>query len=160
MSVSFANQLTPNNQPYNARSVLDGNFIQNVALPTGAAATNTNAIDLQTATPYSVTELVNVQLIIGAQGTANTANSKNCNAVIQETEANTDGTPNSGNWINITELANPLLLAADNAGGGWAATNIVVKLSPGNKRFIRGQFRTEANGGNASSANGTLQLLF
>lgn len=161
MSVSFSNQLTPNNVPFDSRIVVDGNFIQNVALPAGGAVSNTNAIDLQQAVPYGTTELFNVQIIIGTQGTANTANSKNCNGVLQETTANSDGTPNSSNWHNITELNTVLVLAVDNAAGGWAASsNAVVKLSPGNQRFIRGQFALEANGGNAASANGTVQLLF
>lgn len=156
MSVSFTG-ITPNNAPTNQRAVLDANYIVNVALPNAANATNTNALDLRNNTPFPTTETINVQILMAA---SNGANSKNLNCVLQETTANTDGTPNSAAWANASGLANPLITSADNAGGGRAASNVIFKLQPGGKRFIRAQFRGEANGGDASGANGTLQLLF
>ena len=155
MSVSFANQLTPNNFPTNARAVVDNNFVQVVALPNQGNTINTNAIDLLQATPYSVTEIVNVQLIVGAA--TGTANNGNMNAVLQQTSANTDGTANSAAWANITYLANPLITVADS--GGLALTTANIKLAPGNLRFIRAQFKGDATVGNPTG-NGTLQLLF
>lgn len=157
MAVSFSNQLTPNNQPTNKRAILDTNFIVAVALPNAANVVNTNAIDLQQAVPYPTTEEINVQVIIGA---SNGANSKNINAVIQQTTANTDGTANAAAWTNVAYLANPLMVNADNAGGGHPESNVVVKLAPSNQRFIRAQATGEANGGNANNGNLTLQLLF
>jgi len=119
MSVNFAG-IVPNAYPFNNRIVLDANYITpNVALPAGGAVANTNALNLLVATPYVTTETINVLAVIGVQGTANTANSKNCNVYLQHTTANTDGTPNSSNWVNIATLGP--VSAVDNAGGGWAA---------------------------------------
>lgn len=156
MSVSFSG-ISPNNAPTNARAVLDANYIVNVNLPNAANVANTNALDLRNATPYPTTEEINIQILLAA---SNGANSKNINCALQDASANTDGTPNSGTWANVTGLANPLLVSADNAGGGRTASNVIFKLQPGGKRFIRAQFTGEANGGNASGANGTLQVLF
>lgn len=157
MSVSFANQLTPNNAPTNTRAVIDANLVQTVALPAASAVANTNAIDLQESVPYPTTETINVQIIVGAS--TNTANSKNVTAVLQHTTANTDGTANSAAWANSAVLATPLVRATDNAGGGFAATSTTFKLPPGEYRFIRAQFATEANGG-TPNGTGTIQLLF
>jgi len=97
--------------------------------------------------------------IIGAVST-NTANSKNCNVILQQTTANTDGTPNSTAWANIPTLA--AVSATDNAGGGWPQTNALYKLPPGTitQQFIRAQYALEATGGNASTGVGSLALMF
>lgn len=157
MSVSFSNQLTPNNYPTNQRAVIDNNFVQVVALGANNTAANTNAINLQQATPYAATEIINVQVIIGAS--TGTTNSKNVNAVIQHTTANTDGTANSAAWANSNIFANPLAMATDNAGTGFAVVTANVKLPPGEIQFIRAQFLGEAGGG-TPTGNGTIQLLF
>ena len=149
---------TPPAAPFNDRILLDANYIQNIALPNAANVANTNAIDLLQDNPFPTSETINVQLVIGTA--TNTANSKNINAALQTTTANTDGTPNSANWVNIPTLAAVLLVTVDNAGGGNPGGNVVVKLPPGQcKRFIRGQFTGEANGG-VAAGNGTVQLLF
>lgn len=158
MSVNFSG-IVPINPPFNNRILLDANYIANVALPNAANSTNTAALNLLVANPFPTTETINVQVVIAAA--TNTANSKNINAVIQHTEAAADGTANA-NWVNIATLAVPLLVTADNAGGGNPGGNVVVKLPPNGvtKQFIRAQFTGEANGGNASGSNGTIQLLF
>jgi len=158
MSVNFAG-ITPNNFPFNNRILFDANYITpNVALP-GSQNVNTNALNLLVATPYPTTETINVLAVIGVQGTANTTNSHNCNVYLQHTSANTDGTPNSSNWINISTLGP--VSAVDNAGGGWASqVNALFKLPPGTQQFIRAQYALEANSGNANSANGFLALVF
>ena len=159
MSVNFAGNV-PNNYPFSNRILFDANYITpNVALPTAGTLVNTNALNLLVATPYPITETINALAVIGVQGTANTANSKNCNVILQHTSANTDGTPNASNWTNISTLG--AVSAVDNAGGGWAAqVNALYKLPPGTQQFIRAQYNVEANGGNAASGNGSLALVF
>jgi hypothetical protein len=160
MSVNFSG-IVPNNYPFNNRIVLDNSYISpNIAGPT--ATVNTNSLNLLNATPYPVTEVVNVLCVVGVQGTANTANSKNVNVILQQTTANTDGTANSTNWVNIPTLA-AVSIVTDNAGGGWAAQgNALYKLPPGTvtEQFIRAQFTLESNGGNASSSNCYVALAF
>ena len=160
MSVSFSNQLTPNNLPYNARSVVDNNFVQVVALNANAAAsTNTNTIDLLQATPYPVTEIVTVQIGVTAVGNGNgPANSGTINAVLQVSADNS-------NWANSNIFATPLLsIAATN--GSIAATSCNIKLDPGTansntSRYIRAQFTGVATGGTYTAGpNGFIQLLF
>jgi hypothetical protein len=137
MSVSFSNLLTPNNLPYNARSVVDNNFVQVIALNANAAATtNTGAIDLQQAVPYSVTEIVTVQV-----------------------------SADNSNWANSNIFATPLIsVAASN--GSIAATSCNIKLDPGTansntSRYIRAQFAGVATGGTYTAGpNGFIQLLF
>lgn len=158
MSVNFAG-IVPNNAPFNNRILFDATYITgNVVLP-GAAVVNTNALDLLVTVPYPTTEVINVLAVIGVQGAANTTNSHNCNVYLQHTTANTDGTANSSNWVNIATLG--AVSAVDNAGGGWATqVNALWKLPPGTQRFIRAQYSLEANSGNANSANGFLALVF
>jgi hypothetical protein len=164
MSVSFAG-LTPNNQPTNTRTVLDNNYIVSVALPNAANTVNTAALDLfggpiNTAAPatfpYPTTEFVNV---IVATGLATGANSLNINCVLQHTNALANGVVDTSNWVNIAEFAAPLLVVAGNATK-YPAASITVKLSPTVRRYIRAQATGEANGGNASDANLTLELGF
>lgn len=161
MSVNFAG-IVPNTYPFNNRIVFDNTYITpNIAGPTAGANVNTNSLNLLNATPYPVTEVVNVLVVTGVQGTANTANSKNVNVTLQHTTANTDGTANSGNWVNIATLAPATVSVTDNAATGWAAQgNTVYKLPPNCNQFIRAQFALEANGGNASSANCYCALVF
>jgi hypothetical protein len=160
MSVSFANQLTPNNYPTNARNIIDNNFVQVVGMnANAAAATNTNAIDMQQATPYPVTEIVNIQIGMTGVGNGNgPANSGNINAVLQVSADNIT-------WANSNIFATPLLsVAASN--GSIAATSITIKLDPGiansnTARYIRAQFKGEATGGTYTAGpNGFIQLLF
>lgn len=160
MSVSFSNQLTPNNYPTNQRAIVDNNFVQVVAMnANAAAATNTNAIDLQQATPYPTTEIVNIQIGMTAVGNGNgPANSGNINVVLQVSADNS-------NWANSNIFATPLLsVAASN--GSIAATYANIKLDPGvansnTSRYIRAQFKGEATGGTYTAGpNGIIQLLF
>ena len=160
MSVSFANQLTPNNVPFNARAVVDNNFVQVVAMnANAAAATNTNSIDLQQSTPYAVTEIITVQL--GMTAVANgkgPANSANINAVLQVSADNS-------NWANSNIFATPLISVAASYGL-IVATSCNIKLDPGTPnsntaRYIRAQFKGEATGGTYTAGpNGFIQLLF
>jgi len=159
MSVNFAG-IAPNSYPFNNRILFDANYVTpNVALPASGATANTNALNLLVATPYPTTEQINVLAVIGVQGTANTTNSHNCNVILQHTTANTDGTPNSANWVNITGIG--AFSAVDVASAGWAnAVNALWKLPPATNQFIRAQYNLEANSGNASTANGYLALVF
>jgi len=147
-----------NNPPVNTRAVRDINYITNIALPVAANTVNSNALDLIQSTPYSTTQYVQAQILTGSSN--NTANSKNINVTLQQTGANSDGTPDNGNWVNIPTLIHPLLTVTDNGGGTTPAGNATVSLPPNVARFIRAQAVGEANGGNAANANLTLQLLF
>ena len=91
MSVSFAG-ITPNNYPTNSRTVRDANWSVNIALPASATSVNTNALDLQVATPYPTTETINARVSVGA---AAVGNNVNVTVVLQNTSANADGTANS-----------------------------------------------------------------
>lgn len=160
-----------NNTPVSTQRLRDYNFIVTTAMPAAGATANSNNIDLgpqvflpngvldvtQT-TPFPVTRYVIVN--VSTTASACTANSKNCNIVLQHTPANTDGTANSANWTNIPELANPLLRVTDSSGN-MAAGSANVLLPPACKRFIRAQAVTEANGGTPNTdANFILQLGF
>jgi hypothetical protein len=147
MSVSFTNQLTPDNQPTNTRAVIDTLFVQSVALAANSTAANTNVIDLGWA--YPVTEIVNVQILIG-KSASGTTNSKNVNATLQVSSDNS-------NWANST-IFSAQIMGTDNSGV-MAGGSANIKLYPGCPRYIRAQFTGEAGGG-TPVANGTLQLLF
>ena len=156
MSVNFTNLLTPNNYPTNQRAVIDNNFVQVVSMNANAAtATNTNSIDLQQATPYPVTEIVNVQIAIGAATAGNgPANSANINAVLQVSSDNVT-------FANSTIFATPLLSTGAAANGLLAASTSNIRLAPGEVRYIRAQFKGEATAATYNGTiNGTIQLLF
>jgi hypothetical protein len=173
--------------PYSGRQLLDYNYIANVAGPVAGANANTAAIDLvqpqwqfgqnapvtyspetgqsSTGGPDPVPERFWVNIAVTAQSTANTANSKNLNVQIQHTgglqNTNTGAwSVDTGNYVQIPTLANPMLTVADNAGAGWAASSVVFRLPPQVKRYIRAVSGLEANGGNASNATVSLYLSF
>lgn len=150
MSVSFSNQLTPNNYPTNQRAVIDNNFVQSVTLPTGTNIANTGTIDLQQATAYSTTEIVNIQIIIGAS--TGTKNNGTINAVLQVCTDN-------ATWANSTIFANPLAVATDNNNTGFAQVQANIKLDPGCPRYIRAQ-ATGNEAGGIPTGSLTIQCLF
>src|SRR5208282_3177942 len=120
-----------------------------------ANAVNTNTIDLLQSTPYSATEIVNIQLLVSACANGlGPTNGKNINAVIQVCSDN-------ATWANSTIFATPLLIASSTANGLVTAVTANVKLSPNEVRYIRGQFLGEASGGTPNIAlTGTIQILF
>lgn len=135
--------------PVSERRLKDADLTVNVALPNAANTVNTNAIDLGSATPYSVTEGFHVKLSTSA---ATGANNKNINIRLQESaEAN-------ANFTNISSLG--LFQVVDNNGAGFSAGSMTVQLPPGVKRYIRGTALGEANGGNAANGTLTVELLF
>lgn len=152
MSVSFTGP-TPNNYPTNSRTVRDANWSVSIALPASATSVNTNALDLQVATPYPTTEIINARVSVGA---AAVGNNVNVTAVLQNTTANTDGTANSAAWTNIATLGTSTVVVT----GAIAAQSFDYKLPPGCTQFIRAQFIGPANVGNLAAATGTLELLF
>ncbi len=163
MSVNFSG-ITPNNQPYNDRLVLDQNYIVNVALPNAANTVNTNKLDLFAAAgaplpntlPYSTTETINV-IILTTQSTG--ANSKNINVVLQHTGQLSNGAVDTSNWVNIPTLGAPIKVVAGNAAN-YPASTTKTKLPPGTLQFIRAQATGEANGGDASDGTLALELGF
>lgn len=160
MSVSFSNQLTPTNQPYNLRILEDATLSKTAAMPVATAFSNTSHIDLAVATPYPTTETINVLVDIGAVAAGvNTGN--NATVVLQHTSANAvagDGTPNAVAWTNIPTLGTSTVVAAANA---VAAQNFTYKLPPGCLQFIRAQIRPIASSTDTwNTGNITLKLLF
>lgn len=149
--------LVPNNLPTNSRAVLDANYIVSVAMPAAAAKANTNALDLGdvvSGLPYATTETINVQILTtaSANGNSNTAT-----VTIQEASANSDGTPNSGTWTNIS------LLGSGSVTSGASSTpssSTIFKLPPSTKRFIRAQINNPTGSVSLADATMTLQLLF
>ena len=158
MSVNFSG-IAPNNSanPTNSRAVLDANYIVTIALPAAGAKANTNALDLGdqvVGVPYGTTETINVGVLTtaSANGNSNTAT-----ITLQDTTANTDGTPNSAAWANIVTLGSV------NVASGASATNAtsnVYKLPPGTRRFIRAAINNPAGSVSLADSTMTCQLLF
>lgn len=139
------------NTPPNKRNLRDQSLISNIALPVAANTACTASIDLGHAQPYAVDESFNVRVTID---TATGANSKNCNAVLQASNES------NANFVNIANVPAPLLVAAGNAANVIGA-NVVVKLPPlFAKRYIRAAATGEANGGDSSDGQLTVELLF
>ncbi len=156
MSVNFSGQ-QPNNFPTNTRTVLDANYIVSTALPNAANTVNTNALNLQVATPYPTTETINVGIITTL---ATGANTKNINVVLQHTGALANGAIDTSNYVNIPTLGAPIAVIAGNATKFPATTVPIVKLPPGTLQYVRAQATGEANGGDASDGTITLELQF
>lgn len=136
-----------NAAPVNQRALLDTNYIRTVALPNAANTVTTNQMDLIQAVPYPVTDKVVLQLNT-EQSTG--ANSKNINVVIQDSADNSS-------WANIATLA-VKVIAGNAANYPSSSTNYSLPIHT--RRYIRASATGEANGGDASDGDLTLQLLF
>jgi hypothetical protein len=130
------------------RRLKDESVNKTVALPNGAATTNTTAVDLGQATPFPITESFHVKL---STSIATGANNKNITVKLQDSE---DGT----NFANIAAVA-PLTVT-DNNAAGYPAASLVVQLPPTIRRYVRAQATGEANGGNASNGSLSIDFLF
>lgn len=119
-----------------------------IALPNAANTVNTSVIDLGNNSPFSVTESIGVQI---STGLATGANSKNINVALA------DSNESNANFTNIAVIATEVV--AGNATK-YPASSINIALPPTVKRYIRGTATGEANGGDASDANLTVQLRF
>lgn len=149
--------LTPNNFPTNQRAVLDANFIVSVALGAANTKTNTNALDLGdivSGVPYVTTETINVGVLTSA---SNNGNSNTATLTLQDTTANTDGTPNSAAWANIVTLG---VCNVVSGASSTAASSFVYKLPPGTRRFIRAQGVNPTGSVSLVDSVLTLELLF
>lgn len=146
MSVSFSS-FTPNNYPTNVRNLVDTNFTVSVALPATATTANTNALDLQQATPYPTTEIIDVYVATTASASGNSVNST---VVIQDSADN----------VTFTNVAVLGVSKIVQGSGSTAATANYYKLARGGQRYIRAQFANPANTANISDATGSLTLLF
>lgn len=133
------------------RSFKDVQLKAAVTLPFAANTKTTAAIDLGTTSPFPISEQFAVRVTID---TATGANSKNINAVLQASNEST------ANFVNIAGLGAPILVAAGNAANVIGA-NVEVQLPPNlNKQYIRASATGEANGGDSSDGNLTVELLF
>lgn len=139
-----------NAAPVNTRNLKDALYIVTKALPAAAGTVNSNAIDLNVASPYPITEKVIFNVVTTAS--AGSANSKNCNIIVQDSADNST-------FANLANVANPFLRVTD-SGGNTAAGAASMLLPPVTRRYVRVQAVLEANGGNVSDANVTMQLLF
>jgi hypothetical protein len=133
----------------NQRRIQDADLKVTAALPNAANTVNTNAIDLQSADPFPVTESFQVRL---ASTTATGANNKNITIRLQESAEAT------ANFANIATLA--AVAVTDANGGGYPAATATFALPQGTKRYIRASATGEANGGNAGDGSVTVSLLF
>lgn len=158
MSVSFANLLTPTNQPFNKRILEDASKTVTVAMCNGAARANTSHIDLNVATPYPTTETINVYVYTGSSAKSNTGN--NVAVVLQDATANaeSDTTPNGATWTNVTNLGAQTFVGNATA---TVAQYWTFKLPPSCRRFIRATMVPPAGATDAmTDANITMKLLF
>ncbi len=149
--------LTPNNFPTNQRNVIDANYVVSVALPAASAKANTNALDLGdivSGVPYVTTETINIGVLTSA---SNNGNSNTATITLQQTTANTDGTPNSAAWANIGLLGQ---LNVTSGASSTAASSAVFKLPPNTQRFIRASANNPTGSVSLADANLTLELLF
>jgi hypothetical protein len=149
--------LAPNNFPTNQRNVIDANFVVTVAMPAAAASANTNALDLGdsvSGVPYVTTETINVGVLTSA---SNNGNSNTATLILQDAKANTDGTPNSASWANITTLG---AVNVTSGASSTAATSNVYKLPPGTRRFIRAQATNPSGSVSLADSTLTLQIMF
>ena len=131
--------------PKQTRRVQDARLYANVALPNAANTVNTSGIDLGSSQPYPVTG--DFEVVINLNGGAG-ANSKNINAVLQDSADNVT-------FANIAGLA--MLTTTDNNGAGYNVATRVHVLPPATRQYIRASATGEANGGNA--ANSTMELI-
>ena len=139
-----------NGTPQNSRPILDQNYIASVALPNAANTVNTSGLDLVQATPYPTTDRIDVQILTAG---GNGANNKNINCRIMDSADNIT-------FTNVAIFANPILQTVDNNGAGYNNANVIFKLPPNIRRYIRATALGEANGGDASGGTLTIQLLF
>lgn len=134
----------------NERTSRDALLRAIIALPNAANTVNSAALDLG-ANP--VFALENVQVKLSSEA-ATGANNKNISVALQHSNES------NANFANIAEFVAPLLKVTDNNNGGYPAGEALVYLPPGVKRYIRATATGEANGGNASNGDLTVELLF
>lgn len=147
MSVSFSNQLTPTNQPFNSRILQDATMKATGTLPASGTTSNTGVIDLQVATPYPVTEVINVQVSYGASANGNASNANGTIILMDSADNST--------FANISTLGTvPVVQAA-----GVVAASYTFKLPPGCRRYIKARSAISTTD-NLSDSTLTLQLLF
>jgi hypothetical protein len=134
---------------FSSRRSRDANLSTNIALPIAANTVTTTGLDLGEAAPYPISESISARITID---TATGANSKNVNAVFQDSADNSS-------FTNIASLAAPLLVASGNAAN-VIGKNIVFQMPLEIRRYVRASATGEANGGNAADGKLTLALLF
>lgn len=135
--------------PVSERRLKDEALTVSTALPNAGNTVYTNVIDLGKAKPFPVQDSFHVKL---STSTATGANNKNITVRLQHSaEAN-------ANFTNIAELGS--LVVTDDNGSGYPAGSLTVSLPPGTKQYIRAAAAGEANGGNASNGQLTVEFLF
>lgn len=126
----------------------DNNLIKSIALPSGAAVTNTAGIQL----PQLGSRPFGQSFRLKYYTTAGTgANNKNVTVVLQgSNEA-------SANYTNITEFAT---IVIPEVAASYAASSREVVLPPNfSKSYVRASASGEANGGNAADGTLTLEVI-
>jgi hypothetical protein len=147
MSVSFANQLTPTNYPFNSRILEDALMKATGTLPSAAAPSNTGVIDLQQITPYATTETINVSVDYTASANGNASNANGTIILMDSADNST--------FTNIATLGTvPIVEAAT-----VAAASYTFKLPPGCRRYIKAR-SAQATADNLADSVLTLKLLF
>jgi len=142
----------PYSSQYNPRKQLDATKQATIALPLPGATANTNAVDLEAATPFPSLDLVDFLAIIGTAN-ANNGNATNINVQLQHSAVNI-----SANFVNLPGTA-AISLASN--GASYPGTTIALPVGTGLLQFVRLQVTQEAAGANsANAANVTFALSF
>lgn len=129
-------------------ALLQGTANMNVA----GGTTSTNVVDLGSATPYSASERMLVQ-IVTTLGT-NAANNKNVNICLQHSDVNT-----AANFVNVNIATQPAVLIIPEVSAQYAATTLNIAMPPTIKRYLRAKINVEASGGSPTDSLVTLKVL-
>jgi hypothetical protein len=147
-----------NNAPANFRFIQDTNYIATASLAVPAtqylaASGSTAALDLVQAVPYPVTEKIIVN--VAASALTNLSGSTNVNIALQHSATNV-----SANFVNIPELASPLVRVTGTSTNTGATTQDNVLLPPSVKRYVRAYAYSETSASLAGGITGSYGVTF
>lgn len=147
--------ITPSNLPYNARQVLDANYIKTTSLPSSASTVYSASLDLGdpvSGIPYSTTEIVNFQIV---------APDLSSSPKIADAGTVTYTVQDSADNVTFAAITGLSTLVQTGAGGtGAAAATRTIKLPPATRRYVRVSAVTATSPGDLSTASFTTQLVF
>lgn len=138
---------------YPVRAQVDGQKSTTLALPIAGATANTNAIDLEAASPFPSMEQVSF-LGTTTAANANAGNSTNINVMLQHSATNV-----SANFVNVPGIG--VQSITSNSAATYPATTLKIPTPDNLLQFVRLQVVQEAAGANsANAANVTFALAF
>lgn len=137
---------------YGTRAELDGQKLTVLALPIISATVNTNAIDLEAASPYPSYENVDFVGVFQAAN-ANSGNNATLTVIMQHSATNV-----SANFVNVPGQAAQTI---NSVNAFYPATTLTFGVANQLLQFVRLQVAQGAGGVNsANNANVTFQLGF